>query len=90
MTAHPSKGALRAPLLVSLALMPLVYWVTWRVMTGPFSPEVQSMVAGAVMGTALGAMTNFWLGSSAGSARKTELAGEAKAQEPAPPPEPKD
>lgn len=78
MTAHPFKGALRAPLLVSLALMPLVYWVTWRVMTGPFSPEVQSMVAGAVMGTALGAMTNFWLGSSAGSARKTELASKTE------------
>lgn len=77
--AKPS--ALRAPLLVTAAMMPLVYWVTWRVLTGPFSPEVQSMVAGTVMGTALGSLANYWLGSSSGSARKTELSEAAKADE---------
>ena len=52
-------------LAISVALLPLVYWVCWRVLTGPFSPEVQSVVIGAVVGTVLGAITGFWLGSSA-------------------------
>lgn len=57
---------------VTAAILPLVYWVTWRVLTGPFSPEVQSMVIGSVAGSGLGAVTGFWLGSSASSQRKDE------------------
>jgi membrane protein YqaA with SNARE-associated domain len=57
---------------VTAAILPLIYWVTWRVLTGPFSPEVQSVVVGAVVGSGLGAVTGFWLGSSAGSQRKDE------------------
>lgn len=59
---------------VTASLLPLVYWVTWRVLTGPFSGEVQSVVIGAVVGTVLGSVCGFWLGSSAGSQRKSELA----------------
>ena len=47
---------------VTAAILPLVYWVTWRVLTGPFSIEVQSMVVGAVVSGGLGAVTGFWLG----------------------------
>jgi len=60
---------------VTAAILPLVYWVTWRVLTGPFSGEVQSMVVGAVVGSGLGAITGFWLGSSASSQRKDERGG---------------
>ena len=60
---------------VTAAILPLVYWVTWRVLTGPFSIEVQSMVVGAVVSGGLGAVTGFWLGSSASSQRKDERGG---------------
>lgn len=60
---------------VTAAIMPLVYWVTWRVLTGPFSTEVQSMVVGAVVSGGRGAVTGFWLGSSASSQRKEERGG---------------
>lgn len=60
---------------VTAAIMPLVYWVTWRVLTGPFSTEVQSMVVGAVVSGGLGAVTGFWLGSSASSQHKEERGG---------------
>lgn len=60
---------------VTAAILPLVYWVTWRVLTGPFSTEVQSMVVGAVVSGGLGAVTGFWLGSSASSQRKDEKPG---------------
>ena len=57
---------------VTAAILPLIYWVTWRVLTDPFSTEVQSVVVGAVVGSGLGAVTGFWLGSSASSQRKDE------------------
>ena len=60
---------------VTAAILPLVYWVTWRVLTGPFSIEVQSMVVGAVVSGGLGAVTGFWLGSSASRQRKDERGG---------------
>jgi len=62
-------------LLVTAMIMPLVYYVTWKVLNGNFSTEVQAMVAGAVMGSGLGSVVAFWLGSSASSQRKTELVG---------------
>lgn len=58
--------------IVTAAILPLVYLVTWCVLTGPFSPEVQSMVIGSVVGSGLGSVTGFWLGSSASSQRKDE------------------
>ena len=60
---------------VTVAILPLVYWTTWRVLTGPFSVEVQSMVVGAVVSGGLSAVTGFWLGSSASSQRKDEKQG---------------
>jgi hypothetical protein len=57
---------------VTAAILPLVYWVTYRVLTGPFSIEVQSMVVGAVVSGGLSAVTGFWLGSSASSQRKDD------------------
>jgi uncharacterized membrane protein len=62
---------------ITASLLPLVYLVVWKVLTGPFTAEVQSMVIGAVVGTVLSSIANFWLGSSASSQRKTEQA-EAK------------
>ena len=59
---------------ITAALLPLVYIVVWKVLTGQFSPEVQSMVIGAVVSGVLSSITGFWLGSSASSQRKTELA----------------
>lgn len=64
------------PLWITLSLMPLVYFVVGRVLTADkdvFSGEVQSMVVGAVIGAVLGSITTFWLGSSNGSQRKTDL-----------------
>lgn len=54
------------------ALLPLIYMVVWRVLTGPFSIEIQSMVIGAVVSGVLQAVVQFWLGTSASSQRKTE------------------
>ena len=67
-----TRPAAHYTLAITATLMPLVYWVTWRVLTGPFSAEVQSMVIGAVTGTVLGNVSGFWLGSSASSQRKSE------------------
>lgn len=61
---------------VTAAILPLVYWTTWRVLTGPFSVEVQSMVVGAVVSGGLSSVTGFWLGSSASSQRKDEKRAE--------------
>ncbi|MBK8772269.1 MAG: glycoside hydrolase family 19 protein [Rhizobiales bacterium] len=61
---------------ISVALLPLVYFVVVRVLTAPkdiFSGEVQSMVIGAVIGAVLGSITTYWLGSSSGSQKKTDL-----------------
>jgi len=60
---------------VTAAVLPLVYWVTWRVLTGPFTAELQAFVAGAIVGTGLGTIVNFWMGSSSGSQRKDERQG---------------
>lgn len=59
---------------ITAALLPLVYIVVWFVLTGTFSSDVQSMVIGAVVSGVLSAITGFWLGSSASSQRKTEIA----------------
>lgn len=75
--AESGTPAYKLPsLLITLALMPLVYFVVGRVLTAEkdvFSGEVQSMVVGAVIGAVLGSITTFWLGSSSGSQRKTDL-----------------
>ena len=58
---------------VTAMLMPLVYGVTYKVLTGDFASEVQSMVVASVITGCLGGVTGFWLGTSFSSSRKTEL-----------------
>lgn len=60
---------------VTVLLMPLVYFVTYSVMTGSFSSEVQSMVIASIVSGVLSAVTGFWLGTSFSSSRKSELMG---------------
>lgn len=63
-----NKPTIRATLLITIALLPLVYWTVWtvwKVLTGPFGAEVQSMVIGAVIGGVLTGITGYWLGASA-------------------------
>ena len=66
---------------MTVLLLPLVYGTAGIVLLGNFSADLKAMVAGQVMGAALGAMVQYWLGSSNGSARKTELSEAAKADE---------
>lgn len=57
---------------ITLLLLPLVYFVVYRVLEkDAFSPEVQSMVISAVITGILGAILGYWLGSSFGSQEKT-------------------
>lgn len=57
---------------MTAALLPLVYMVVWHVLAEPYSVEIKSMVIGAVVGSVLQAIVQFWLGSSASSQRKDE------------------
>lgn len=74
----------RAPMTMTLLLLPLVYGVAGVVLLGNFSADLKAMVAGQVMGAALGSMVQYWLGSSNGSARKTDMIEAQRAQEKAP------
>jgi membrane protein YqaA with SNARE-associated domain len=71
----------RAPMTMTLLLLPLVYGVAGVVLLGDFSADLKAMVAGQVMGAALGSMVQYWLGSSNGSARKTDMIEAQRAQE---------
>ena len=66
------KPAVWYSAVATAAMLPLIYMVVWRVLTGPFSIEIQSMVIGAVVSGVLQAIMQFWLGTSASSQRKTE------------------
>lgn len=66
------KPAVWYSAVATAAMLPLIYMVVWRVLTGPFSIEIQSMVIGAVVSGVLQAIVQFWLGTSASSQRKTE------------------
>jgi hypothetical protein len=68
------KGFWHSPAFwITLALLPLVYGVTYMVLSGDFSQETKAMVVAAIITGVLGAVTGFWLGTSFGSSRKTEL-----------------
>lgn len=59
---------------VTVFLLPLVYFVVYKVLTGEqFGSEVQSMVIAAVISGILGSITGFWLGTSFSSQKKTDL-----------------
>ena len=73
-----NAGPLMSPaLLVTLALLPLVYIALGAVLfRDGFSDDVKAMVLGAIFGGLLtGGITAFWFGTSASSQRKTELMG---------------
>lgn len=67
-----TRPAAHYSLAITALMMPLVYYVVWRVLSGPFSPEVQSMVIGAVMSGGFMSVCGYWLGSSASSQRKDD------------------
>jgi len=67
---------------ISLLLLPMAYYVVVSVIGIPWggkflsadvSQEVRSMVIGGIMGSVLGGIVAFWLGTSYGSARKTDI-----------------
>lgn len=59
---------------MSVLLLPMVYIVVVAVVAGgtEFSDEIKVMVVTAVVTGVLGSITGFWLGTSFGSARKTD------------------
>lgn len=58
---------------VSAALLALVFMVVGTVLWAPgWSDEIRLQVVTAVL-TVIGVVSSFWLGSSAGSARKTDM-----------------
>ena len=66
----------RSPaLLVTLLMMPIIYSATYAVLFMPgFSDDMRAMALGAIFGGLMtGAISSFWFGTSASSARKTEL-----------------
>jgi hypothetical protein len=64
-------------LLVSAVLVPLIYIVVCAVVFGEgWSDEMRSVVVTAIVTGLLGSITGFFLGSSFGSARKTDMINE--------------
>lgn len=62
---------------VTFSLLPLVYIALYAVLfQSGFSDDIRAMVLGAIFGGLLtGGITALWFGTSASSARKTELLG---------------
>lgn len=74
LAAAPTPARKQPVVWVSAALLPLVYFVVGTVLLKDgFSQEVQSMVIAAVISGVLGSITGYWLGTSFGSARKTDM-----------------
>lgn len=57
---------------VTWAVLPLIYMVTYIVLTGAFTSEVKALVVGVVMTTTLGTIVGFWFQSSSGSQQKDQ------------------
>lgn len=73
---NPEVTLFKSPaFVVTLLLLPLVYMTVGAVLfTDKFSDDMKAMVIGAVIsGLLVGALTSYWFGTSASSARKTEL-----------------
>lgn len=70
------KPAWKNPALwVSAAILPLVYMVVYLVLTGEgWSDDIKMMVVSNILTGGMLGITGYWLGTSASSARKTELA----------------
>jgi len=59
---------------ISLALLPLVYLVVGAVLFGQgWTNDIRAMVVSSIISLVLGSVTGFFLGTSYGSQRKTEL-----------------
>lgn len=71
-TGKPYKSP---ALLVTLLLMPVIYAAVYAVLFTPgFSDDMRAMALGAIFGGLMtGALSSYWFGTSASSARKTEL-----------------
>lgn len=71
-TGKPYKSP---ALLVTLLLMPVIYAAVYAVLfTDGFSDDIRAMATGAIFGGLMtGALSSYWFGTSASSARKTEL-----------------
>ena len=69
------KAAYKNPALwVTAAILPLVYLVVSAVLFREgWTDEIKMMVVTAILTGVLGGVTGYWLGTSASSARKTEL-----------------
>lgn len=87
-----SGDSLRSPtFLIAMAVLAIVAGTVAAVFTFS-SAEVQNVVAGAIVGTGLGAVTGFYFGSTKGSQGKDAILADAVSskatQAPAPPPAP--
>jgi muramidase (phage lysozyme) len=75
-TAAQSTGKpwLSPALWISLLLLPLVYLVVIAVMFGEgWTNDIRAMVVSSIISLVLGSVTGFFLGTSYGSQRKTDL-----------------
>jgi hypothetical protein len=70
------KALLSPAFLMSMMLMPLVYYTVYRVYTSvgetAFSPEIKASVVSAIISGVLFAVVGYFLGSSASSAKKDD------------------
>lgn len=72
--AQHGKPWLSPALWVAAALIPLVYLVVAAVLFGAgWTNDVRAMVVSSIISLVLGSITGFFLGTSYGSQRKTEL-----------------
>jgi muramidase (phage lysozyme) len=61
-------------MIVTLLLMPLVYFVVYRVVTGPdWGAEIRAAVVSAVVSGLLAGVMGYWLGTSWSSQKKTDV-----------------
>lgn len=64
---------------VAMAILPLVYMVTAAVMFGAdWTMEIKAMVVSSIISLVLGSITGFFLGTSYGSQKKTDMLAERK------------
>ena len=62
---------------ISLALLPLVYLVVAAVLFGEgWTNDIRAMVVSSIISLVLGSVTGFFLGTSYGSQRKTDMLAE--------------
>lgn len=70
----PDKPWLSPALWISLAILPLVYIVVAAVVFQPdWTMEIKAMVVSSIISLVLGSITGFFLGTSYGSQKKTDI-----------------